>query len=92
VSGEYPAVPFLGVEIDVPNVVLVFERPIAGPMARSGAGHAPLPHEALGGLMLAVEEPANLEAAFTALGFAPSLTRADLAVVVAAHEGDFVTR
>jgi hypothetical protein len=92
VAGEYPAVPFLGVEIDVPNVVLVFERPIAGPVARSGAGHAPLPHEALGGLMLAVEEPADLEAAFTALGFAPSLTPADLAVVVAAHEGDFVAR
>jgi len=42
--------------------------------------------------MLAVEEPADLDAAFTALGFAPSLTRADVAVVVAAHEGDFVTR
>jgi hypothetical protein len=88
-AGETPVMPFLGVEIDVPNLVLVFEHPLAGPAARFGAGHAPLPREAIGGLMLAVEAPADLEQSLTALGFGRSLTRADLNVIVAAIEGDF---
>ena len=77
-AGETPVMPFLGVEVDVPNLVLVFEHPLEGPTARFGAGHAPLPGEAIGGLMLAVEAPADLEQSLTALGFERSLTRADL--------------
>jgi hypothetical protein len=88
-AGETPVMPFLGVEVDVPNLVLVFEHPLEGPTARFGAGHAPLPGEAIGGLMLAVEAPADLEQSLTALGFERSLTRADLNVIVAAIHGDF---
>ena len=88
-AGETPVMPFLGVEIDVPNLVLVFEHPLAGPSARFGAGHAPLPGEAIGGLMFAVEAPADLERSLSALGFGRSLTRADLDVIVAAIDGDF---
>jgi hypothetical protein len=88
-AGETPVTPFLGVEIDVPNLVLVFERPLAGPTARFAAGHAPLPGEAIGGLMLSVEAPADLERSLTTLGFGRSLTRADLDVIVAAIDGDF---
>jgi hypothetical protein len=67
----------------------VFERPLEGPSARFGAGQAPLPREAIGGLMLAVEAPADLERSLTALGFERSLTRADLHVILAAFHGDF---
>ena len=88
-AGETPVMPFLGVEVDVPNLVLVFEHPLEGPRARFGAGHAPLPDEAIGGLMLAVEAPADLERSLAALGFERSLTRADLNVIVAAIHGDF---
>lgn len=89
--GEATVVPFLGVEIETPNLVLVFERPIAGPLARHGIADAPSRHEAMGGLLLAVEAPEDLAKALAGLGFPASLGRDDFEVIVRALDGDLVT-
>jgi hypothetical protein len=55
-------------DLEVPNVALLFEKPVAAPAIRHQRLHGPLEGEALAGIKLRVEDPAALELSLAAWG------------------------
>jgi hypothetical protein len=77
-SGGWSALPVLAPEGERPNVLLLFEQPIAGADVRRARMRSVYRGEHVAGLLLAADDPAHAERALAPLGLTRPLTMPDV--------------